>query len=245
MEVDRHETSRSSFSLAVVSVGKSLMFGSIFCLLLTVGFYEAQTDKSKPVSNRLLYRAMQEDKPSIYLSYVGVGSIDENCSLKKQNTYQLKLHNNSSYPININANYNVKSPALDLRLSDGTRTFRLLDGSKVSDVCYQAEPILKMESFYANGKLVTEEPVERSTPEIPITCRCVWSQQRTRRDDSYHGVWIPSGSSIIFDVPQQYFENDIKIYTLFNFEWEFENGLLRYNEPNHRVYFDSSDIPRK
>lgn len=245
MEVVGEKSLVKLFLCSLAKVATLLLFGillSLFALIVVTS--EAQTNGSRSSSNTLLNKGIEKDKPSIYLSYVGAGSINENCSLKKQPTYQLKLHNNSPYPININANYNGNFPTTDLKLSDGTKGISLPDGSKVTDICYQAEPILKMDSSYENGKIAIEIPIERSIPAIPITCRCVWSQQRTRRYDAYPGVWIPSGSSIVFDVPQQFLEKDLKIYTLFNFEWEFKDGLIQYDEPHHQVYFYSSDIPK-
>jgi hypothetical protein len=63
---------------------------------------------------------IEKRKPSVYLSYVGKGEIYENCSAKRQVTYELKLHNNSPYRINIDANSDLDSSTKKrIILSDG------------------------------------------------------------------------------------------------------------------------------
>jgi hypothetical protein len=187
---------------------------------------------------------LDKNKPSVFLSYDGEEVVDEDCSLKKEPSYRLRLTNNTARPINVDANYNSDSRTIALTLPNMMKATGLPDRTRVS-LCYQAEPILIVASSSNNGELWKDIPKEQQTPELPVYCRCVWSQQRSRRDDDYAGAWIPSGSSVIFTVPKRYLVKGLKIYTIFNYDWEFDGGKLRADEPHHQVFFYSTDLPVK
>jgi len=187
-------------------------------------------------------KPVDKNKPSVYLSYVSEAVIEEDCSLKKRSAYRLALHNNTSKPINIPAGYAASAPTVNLRLSNGTNVKGLPEGSFVR-LCYEVDSVPTFTSKVEKGRVWTEIPVRPTPPEVIFYCSCAFEQQKERRDD-YEGLWIASGSSVVFAVPKEFLADGLKIYTLYNYEWEFENGKLRNNEPHHQAYFYASDIPK-
>jgi hypothetical protein len=185
---------------------------------------------------------LDKNRPSVYLSFVSAAAVDEDCSLKKVAAYRLALHNNTSRPINVQATYSANEPTTKLRLLDGSVVDSLPDG-KLVRLCYEVETVPSFTSKVENGRIQMEIPVRPAAPEVIFYCTCAFEQQRDRRND-YQGVWVAPGNTIQFAVPQEYLKGQLKIYTLFNYESEFEGGKLRANEPHHQVYFYASDVPR-
>jgi hypothetical protein len=63
------------------------------------------------------------------------------------------------------------------------------------------------------------------------------------RSDLFSVSFLPPGGSVIFFVPRSYLKGPLAIYLLFAYEWEMENGHTRADEPEHRVYFRSWNLP--
>ncbi len=193
-------------------------------------------------------------KPSVYVDFDRAVLAPELCSLKDVTTrkdqalYRLKLYNNTTAPINVDALSGAFDPIsgedMPLTTTKGTNeTFRALPKGGRVRLCYQAESIITYESRQGkSGGLETEIPVETQVPQIDFHCSCKSIMSDVRSFNS-PGLWIPSGSYVVFDVPQKYLSKNLKIFTLFNYEWEFERTNLSDGEPHHQVYFYSSNIP--
>ncbi|HEX8737993.1 MAG TPA: hypothetical protein VF721_21855 [Pyrinomonadaceae bacterium] len=195
----------------------------------------------KPGSETKPYSLPDKNKPSVYLSFDSQAVIDEACSSKKRAAYRLALHNNSTKPINVGAHFAASDPTDKITLGDGTIAKALPD-KKFVRMCYDVEAVPYYTSKVDNTGIYDEILVRRATPEVTFYCSCAFQQQADRR---YDGVWIAPGKSILFAVPKEYLAEDLKIYTLFNYEFEFEGGKLRYNEPHHQVFFYWSGIPKR
>jgi hypothetical protein len=63
--------------------------------------------------------------------------------------------------------------------------------------------------------------------------------------DVFSSAWLPPGSSIIFSVPREHLSPDLMIFIRFNYEWEYGERTFGSDEPEHRVYFRASDLPKK
>lgn len=227
--------------IQVLWLGKLIGCLSVMLAAVTVTAPQDKTSISGNPNGIRIGERLDKSKPSVFLSYAGEEIVDENCSLKKQPSYLLRLRNNTVHAINVDATYSTTSRVGILTLLDGSKAPSLPDGTRVT-LCYEAESILTLTSSSTNGEIRTEIPTQREVPQSPVYCRCVWSQQRTRREDDYPGAWIPSGSSMIFAVPKQYLADGLKIFTIFNYDWEFESGKLRPNEPHHQVFFYSTEL---
>jgi hypothetical protein len=193
-------------------------------------------------SNSVVIKKIDANKPSVFISFDSNVTSFEQCSRKEQDSYRLRLYNNTSVPINIDAGYGADEPVIMVKGSNRENYKALPKAAKIR-VCYQAESMITYESKAEKGSLTTEIPVEREVPKVDFYCSCK-SQMSADRAFNNKGLWIPSGSYVLFDVPRKYLSKELKIYTLFNYEWEFENTDLSYNEPHHQVFFYSSDIPK-
>lgn len=156
--------------------------------------------------------------------------------------YRLRLYNNTSSLINIDAGYGADEPLTKVKGPNGQIYDVLPVGAKV-DSCYQVDSM----TAYVSGKgkhggIETEVPTGREVPKIDFSCSCRSKMSAVRAFNS-KGLWIPSGGYVVFDVPQEYLSKGLQIYTLFNYEWEFDSAGLHSNEPHHQVFFYSSDIP--
>lgn len=215
--------------------------GCIIILVITAVAIMQNTALSQ--NSFITIRKIDTDKPSVFLSFESKVSSFEQCTRKEQVSYRLKLYNNTSVPINVDAGYGADEPLITVKGSNGAVYKGLPNATKVS-VCYQVESMISYESKKENGSLNTEILVETEVPKMDFYCSCK-SQMSADRAFNSKGLWIPSGSFIFFDVPQKYLSKNLKIYTLFNYEWEFDKTDLSYNEPHHQVFFYSSDIPKK
>ncbi len=206
-------------------------------------------------SDAVSIKKIDYSKPSVYISFESTVRSREQCSLKdiktwkEQDSYRLRLQNNTSTPINVDSLSGAFDPLsgedMALVKTKGTKGQiydALPKGGKVR-LCFQAESMISYESKKEGGSLETEIPVEREVPKLDFFCSCK-SQMSIDRAFNSKGLWIPSGSYVLFDIPQKYLTKDLKIYTLFNYEWEFEKTDLSYNEPHHQVFFYSSNIPK-
>jgi hypothetical protein len=61
--------------------------------------------------------------------------------------------------------------------------------------------------------------------------------------DVFSSSWLPSGSSVIFSVPREHLSKGLAIFVRFNYEWEYGSRTFRSDEPEHRAYFRSFDLP--
>jgi len=64
--------------------------------------------------------------------------------------------------------------------------------------------------------------------------------------DSCHvcsNIRLAPGKSIVFSVPREMLCEDRKIYVVYNYDWEEREGIM-VDEPEHRVYFYGSALPK-
>jgi hypothetical protein len=55
---------------------------------------------------------------------------------------------------------------------------------------------------------------------------------------------LPSGKSILFSVPREYLQEDRAIRISFSYEWEEDERGSTSLEPQHYIYFYSSELPK-
>ncbi|CAN5694191.1 hypothetical protein BH24ACI2_BH24ACI2_09950 [soil metagenome] len=81
-----------------------------------------------------------------------------------------------------------------------------------------------------NGaKVKPKYAIERLPEQMPMdNLGCVSSES-----------WLPSGRSVIFEIPRKGFETFNKLHITFKYEWETEGF-----EPVHRVRFDGWELPK-
>src|SRR5690606_40239677 len=57
------------------------------------------------------------------------------------------------------------------------------------------------------------------------------------------GFWIKPKTFIRFRAPSRLLEENLKLYTVISYSWEFDKGMLRRGEPRHRIYVYYFELP--
>jgi len=172
-------------------------------------------------------------KATVYIAYEGVGqfkilpgrlaaadppgdqkSADEGKTIRG---FRLRLHNNTHWAISF--------PTDSLYLGAKTTAFRLCDGRGAIGL----RDGIEVNARYEVEVLAGRDGVRR--PRV------------ANRLDVSSTSWIPPGGSVLFVVSSDYLSAPLAIYVPFNYEWETDNGHVRGDEPQHRVYFYSWNLP--
>jgi len=182
---------------------------------------------------------LSKGKPSLYITFERVGGIKPTSTRlaavtssrevtvsspssaadnEDNQVIWLRFHNNSCWAISFPTDSLYIGPKTTLlRLNDGRGVLAPREGLEVN-VQYQAEP----------------EPGVASV-SLPII----------RRADVLSNTWLASGRSVIFAVSREHLKKDLRVYVPFNYEWETAEHDSGGGEPEHRVYFRASDLPKK
>jgi hypothetical protein len=213
------------------------LFASILLLTLVissfcVGNAHAQILRTKKPDPKM---------PSVYLSYDSQVRKDSRCPQESGDQIILQLHNNTSDYINIYANFSVDlaDTIIDeksVKLLDGSNAKTLRTGSEV-DACFDVEGIYDRRSDQKHVRFTVPK-----RDDYACTCSFISDLKSTPWPQRV-GYWIEPGEFVKFAVPRKFLGRNMKVYTEFNYLWEFEKGELRDNEPRHRVYFYYSDMP--
>jgi hypothetical protein len=206
-----------------------LIFLSVICVTLATYSQE----KTASVSETKFQP--DKSKPSVYITFERLGGNKPLVKSNEDNSERisLRLQNNTSLPLAVEADgeYTINT-LLSITLSDGGKGYALPNGAEV-EVCFEAE---------AMPQMTAEDFAKIKVPkQIPSYYSCKWTVKRRGRGN----VWVLPGNSIVFSVPRDFLAKNLKIYTLFNYEWESENGQMKANEPQHQVFFYSTDLPYK
>jgi hypothetical protein len=119
-------------------------------------------------------------------------------------------------------------------LSDGQKALGLRDGLEVN-ACHGVEQIDSYESYKTpNGGMVINQSVK--VTDIPIGYN--------RGSDAHSSAWLQPGHSVLFSIPKEHLAKHLAVYISFNYEWECEQGNCNTAEPEHRVYFRASNLPK-
>lgn len=183
---------------------------------------------------------IDKTKPSVYLAYNDAVE-DKRENATKQQYVVLQLHNNTTVHINVGANFGVDlAPTIEngtFKLPDKSYGTLLKSGSEV-ELCYDAEGL-----FVQQGYSI---PKKTKNPDIKdLRNSCFYRSNGKTVDAPYSmGYWIRPKDFVRFKVPASLLEENLKVFTEFNYPWEFENGRLIRNEPKHRAYFFYFDVPQ-
>jgi len=215
---------------------------SLFGLTLSFNY----TDSKKGLDKGMVKNfKIDATKPSIFLEFENFGEIIRENSNLPVKTVFLRLHNNTNFPIAVDANFDSKILQSEkLVLSDGNTVKTIPDKSLV-DVCFDIDVIPYTTSVEDKGKIISGVQLKKENPAENDKTTCFW-RNAWRGDEFGNGerIWIKPKQSIIFAVPKDYFKENLKVSTLFSYEWEFYDGKLNFDEPKHKVYFYGSDLPR-
>lgn len=213
-----------------LNMTKKLTWATVW-LLATLLVTIAQT----PQSSNAVTKQLNKNRPSIYLTFEKVGGRKERVKTKwdKAERLSIRLHNNSQWPIIVEADGEFTMATLEeIILADGGKGYALPESSEV-ELCYDSE-------------LITQSLSEMgSVMKIPDQTFHFYSCKNRAKRRGRGNVWIRSGNSLVFSVPREFLAENLKISTVFNYEWESELGQMKADEPSHHVYFYSTDLPNR
>lgn len=202
----------------------------VFLSVFAVAVLAQQSDRGTSKGDILFTKA----RPTIYITFEGTGTVTPTATKLAADTtgqeaheekakngiriLRLRLHNNTRWAISFSTDSLYIGPNITpWRLGDGRPALGLRDGIQVN-VQYQIEP--------ERGAKVVEAPV-------------------INRGDVSSTSWLPPGRSIIFNVPREHLNKNLRLYVSFAYEWETAEHDYGTKEPEHRVYFRASDLPEK
>lgn len=176
--------------------------------------------------------AVAQDKAGVYITYERAGefksvpgrlgaadpSDEEKLRGRSIQGVWLRLNNNTHWAISVPTDSLYVGPkTTPLKLCDGSGALGLRDGIEVS-ARYEVEVLSGHEGV--------------NKPKV------------ANRIDFSSSAWLRPGGSVLFVVPRDYLKDFLAIYFPFNYEWEMESGRMRSDEPEHRVYFRSWNLPK-
>lgn len=137
----------------------------------------------------------------------------------------LRLHNNTRWAISVPTDSLYVGPVVSpITLCAGRSVLAIRDGRKIN-VRYELELPSRPESI--DGKHRHELPT-------------------LNRSDVSSTTWLPPGGSVLFSVPREYLgRSSSGIYVPYEYEWEYDDRRFRTNEPEHRVYFRTFNLPKE
>lgn len=207
-----------------------LITATIFLTVLLMTSYSQQTQLA--VSKGKV--SLTNDRPTVYLTFEREGKREPVHASESDQGIWLRLHNNTKWAINFcTPSLYIPPKVAPVRLGDGRGVLGLNDGVEIT-VCHGVE---KVRRYEWKLKRTREAKNRESTG----------SDRQVGYDtgDVFSSGWLPSGSSIIFSVPREHLSKDLAIFIRFNYEWEYGDRTFRSDEPEHRVYFRASDLPKK
>src|SRR5690606_23533230 len=180
------------------------------------------------------------DKPSVYIEIETGFKPARSRERSRMREIILRLHNNTNAPINVPANFNIEQASQIedgvFSLPDGGSGTFLKAGSEV-ELCYDAEGLFVQKGYSAPRK--TPDPL---VADLRNSCSYRFNGKDIQSPYE-SGFWIKPKTFIRFRAPSRLLEENLKLYTVFSYSWEFDKGMLRRNEPRHKVYVFYFDVP--
>ena len=158
---------------------------------------------------------LDPDLPSVSIHFEEKASRTALRSGESDEGILLRLYNNTTVPIGL-CTYNSYLTQ-SILLSNGQEVGTLSDGSEIS-LCYAVES-------------------ERESAYLPVKS-AVWG-------DTYSEVWVPSGSSVLFFVPDNYLGGNWRVSVEFTYEWD-QGGLWSWGstDVSHQVFYSYRELLR-
>jgi hypothetical protein len=179
--------------------------------------------------------SLTDDRPTVYLTFEREGKRKAIHPSESNQGIWLRLHNNTKWAINFcTPGLYIPPRSAPFRLADGRSVLALRQGVEVS-MCHGVEEITRYEWVLARkGEAKKKKSTKGSERQVGYD-----------KGDVFSSAWLPSGSSIVFSVPREHLATDLTVFIRFNYEWEYGERTFRSDEPEHRVYFRASDLPKK
>jgi hypothetical protein len=193
---------------------------------------------------------LRKDRPSVFIAFDRVGHRPPLEEGESSTGVWLRLHNNTAWPLLVEC-FGVPKALGDVGL------YYEVESGPVVQIFPLEEPRITIEGpdlSYVPGippKPSEDKPPERKAGEAaPREAEAARVADEPpigyRAGDVTTVREIPPGSSLLFSVPREHLEKDLRIRIQFNYGWEREpgKGYVASGEPRHFVYFFGSSIPK-
>jgi hypothetical protein len=180
---------------------------------------------------------LDKTRPSVYLAFDHKAPQSRQLHTETSTDVWLRLHNNTMSPIALCANVKAES-SFQGKLKDGTEVPFIQSGVEV-DACYDVEGTPTLVSKKVGNTLEGNIPFRKKPPDQDPYKSCKWDIAYPK---NHPRLWLASGDSVVFSVPNSFLAHGLNISTEFNYEWETERGYIIPGEPRHFLFFYSLDL---
>jgi hypothetical protein len=206
---------------------------------LSLSYQGAVAQQSK-VRSRANPVRVSKPKPTVYVSFVRFGRREPRYNNESEEGVYLRVYNNTKWPLTFYGMDWFTSEEREMRVFYG-----------VEEV---PEP---RDAIRVSAPMVGQPPPPGSSPEPALSADAV---NKAKPEESHEckappddwgihvvsPITLPPGRSTIFSVPREALCKNLKIYLKYNYSWERHDRYRPFDdEPEHRVFFAGSDLPRR
>lgn len=203
----------------------TIRFTVFILILICPALSVAQTSKSRVRLN--------SDKPSVYVKFFKFGEREPDYVGESNERVWLKLHNNTRWPLKLQS-HGVNAPVdneLGLFVSVEEVITRTNEFKIISSPYDDPLPPPPGSS--------SQQTAQNDVPAVATPREIVCSPPYRDGCHVCSSTKLLPGRALVFSVPREMLCDSRKIYVLYSYDWE-EYG----NEPEHRVYFYGSELPK-
>ncbi len=200
-----------------------------------------------PAQNRRRHRVngevrVSKTQPTVYITFVRVGKREPIYNGESNEGVWLRLHNNAHWTLILNS-HGAGGYVFARGIEEEIGMFYGIEEVHKQAMSSDAPHLLPV--------ILPSSPFELQTPktESPAPPKVEEEKCDAPREDWCHvcsTIRLPPGKSLLFSLPRESLCKNLKIYLVYNYDWEKREGYSGMNEePQHRVYFYRLDIPPK
>jgi len=192
-----------------------------------------------PTSRAQNLNRLRVESPTVFITFESFDKRQPLSVNEGEDGVYFRLHNNTSVAINLCTQGFYSGPFVEIfSLTDGRKSLGLRENAKVT-LCYG------LRNYVNHAAETVLENTSRNKPADVIKENNLCGINTGYIDNSpSSSAWLPSGKSILFSIPRKNFTPEYFLYLSFKFEWEFSDGKLRNQEPEHIVKFYYAQLPK-
>jgi hypothetical protein len=213
----------------------------ILSIAIALSFSSANAPAQR-VKPRSAKRNISASKPSVYLSFVRFGKREPLHTNESNDGVWLRLHNNTRWSLVLNAS------------GTGGRVFVTGKEEEIGmffgvEEVRQGPSTVNIDGYTPPPSLVSPWEVKPQPNPTPLPVPPEIEEDCPAQGDNWcvhvcSVIRLPPGKSVMFSLPRETLCKNLRIYLVFNYSWETQNGFVG-EAPEHRVYFYGSELLKK